>query len=121
MAWYAATGTIAAIGFAALSVATGICAAKGWHAAIRRQFDQHRRWMLRCFVLLCSAVVLRVIGGLADVLGTEWTYPIAAWSSWFVPLVLLESLRYIRVNSQSAVDPIPIQDVGGTSVACDVP
>ena len=98
MAWYAATGAVAAAGFASLAVATAICVCAGWRAAVRRRFDEHRRWMLRCFVLLCSAVVLRVIGGLSDVLGVEWTYPFAAWVSWLVPIVILE---LVRINPRS--------------------
>ena len=47
MAWYAATGAVAAVGFATLAVVTAICAAKGWRAAIQRRFNQHRCWMLR--------------------------------------------------------------------------
>jgi len=93
LAYYAATGVIAATGFATLAVLTAICAAKGWQSAMRRHFDQHRMWMLRCFSLLCSAVVLRVLGGLSDRLGTEWTYPLAAWFSWILPLLILEFLR----------------------------
>jgi len=98
MAWYAATGTVAAAGFATLAIVTTICGAKGWQAAIQRRFDQHRRWMLRCYMLLCSAVVVRVIGGLSDVLGAEWTYPFAAWLSWLLPLFVLESLRLSQLS-----------------------
>lgn len=98
MAVYAATGEIAAIGFAALAIVTAICAAKGWQAAVRQRFDEHRCWMQRCFILLCSAVVLRVIGGLSEVVGAEWTYPFAAWISWLLPLVVLESLRLNPVS-----------------------
>ncbi len=93
MAWYAATGAVAAAGFATLAVATAFCAAAGWRAAVQRRFDRHRRWMQRCFVLLSSAVVLRVMGGLAEVLGVEGTYPYAAWLCWLLPLLALELLR----------------------------
>ena len=62
MAYYTATGTIAAIGFALLAVLTGTCVALGWRAAVMRRFNDHRRWMLRCVLLLCSAVVLRLFG-----------------------------------------------------------
>ena len=96
MARYAATGAMAAFGFAALALATAGCAMLGWRAAIRRRFDAHRVWMLRCFVLLCSAVVLRLIGGLSEWLGVDWTYPIAAWMSWCVPLAILECFRFSR-------------------------
>jgi hypothetical protein len=96
LAWYAATGQVAAAGFATLAILTAFCAAMGWTTALQRRFDQHRLWMLRCYALLCSAVVLRVIGGLSDVLGAEWTYPFAAWLSWLLPLLVLESLRFSR-------------------------
>ena len=88
MAWYAETGTIAGIGFAALAVVTGMCVALGWKSAVKRRFAEHQRWMLRCYLLLCSAVVLRVIGGLTIVTGIEsdCSYPLAAWISWLLPL-----------------------------------
>lgn len=88
MAGYAESGMIAGWGFGLLAVATGGCAALGWKAAIARDFDAHRRWMPRCFVLLCSAIILRLIGGLGTLIGVEspWAYPLAAWASWLIPL-----------------------------------
>lgn len=95
MAYDTSTGTIAAISFAILAVATATCSALGWRAAVRRQFAIHRRWMTRCFVLLCSAVVLRIFGGLGTVLEVRslWFDPLASWASWLVPLILLELSR----------------------------
>jgi hypothetical protein len=96
MAWYAqAEGmarAVAGAGFAALSVATGACVAMGWRAAVQRRFAVHRAWMMRCYVLLCSAVVLRVIGGLSLVTGVDgdWQYAAMAWGSWLVPLGVYE-------------------------------
>ena len=98
MAWYAHAGIVAETGFAALAVATGTCVALGWRSAVRRRFVEHRRWMSRCFALLFSAVVLRFIGGLATVAGfdSEWLYPVAAWTSWLLPLTTLEVCRMKR-------------------------
>jgi uncharacterized membrane protein len=98
IAWYAATGAVAAVGFATVALVTAFCVAKGWRAAVQRRFEEHRRWMLRCYVLLCSAVVLRVIGGLSEVLGLDGTYPFAAWLSWLLPLLVLE---LVRLNQSS--------------------
>ena len=44
--------------------------------------------MTRLFVLLCSAVVLRLIAGLATLVefDADWLYPASAWASWLVPL-----------------------------------
>lgn len=98
MAYYASTGTIAAIGFAILAVLTATCSALGWRAAVKRQFPVHRLWMWRCFLLLCSAVVLRLLGGLGTVIGVQsvWFDPIASWSSWLLPLAAFE-LSGLRV------------------------
>src|SRR5581483_8443533 len=84
MAYYAETGAIAAVGFSLLAIATGLCALFGWRSAVNRRFAEHRRWMWRCFLLLCSAVVIRLIGGLTLVTGYggDWSYPLVAWASW---------------------------------------
>jgi hypothetical protein len=96
MAMYARMGEIAAAGFAVLSVATAACALLGWRSAVRRRFTEHREWMWRCLLLLCSAVVVRIIGGFATVFAPNamWIYPCAAWTSWLVPLVVYELYRW---------------------------
>ncbi|MEX1223434.1 MAG: DUF2306 domain-containing protein [Pirellulales bacterium] len=103
MARYATTGAVAAVGFAVLAVATAACAAMGWRAAVGRRFDKHRQWMLRCFALLCSAVVLRAIGGLSEVMDLHWTYPLAAWISWLLPLAAVEAMRIVPRSASSGL------------------
>jgi uncharacterized membrane protein YozB (DUF420 family) len=118
MAWYAQADGVARVvagaGFAAVSVATGFCVAMGWRRAVQRRFAVHRVWMMRCFLLLCSAVVLRVIGGLSLVTGVDgdWRYAATAWGSWLVPLAAFElrsvgrrwlAGRSSRGGSQSAL------------------
>ena len=97
MACYA-TGVIAATGLASLALGTAACAALGWRAAVARRFGDHRCWMGRTFVLLCSAVVLRMIGGLASVAQWDatWLYPVSTWASWLIPLVVFESVRLLE-------------------------
>ena len=101
MSFYAETNSavgsvVAGSVFAALAVATGWTVALGWRAAVKRKFAVHRLWMWRCYVLLCSAVVLRIIGALAIVTeaASDWLYPVAAWISSVVPLILFEAMRY---------------------------
>lgn len=104
MAWYSESGIIAALGFATLALATGTTVLLGWRAAVNRRFAEHQRWMLRCYLLLCSAVVLRLIGGaatLAEVSGT-WSYPLAAWTSWLVPLSIYELSRTVAPRFRRA-------------------
>lgn len=102
MACYAATGVIAATGLGSLAIVTAACVVQGWKAALGRRFVDHRRWMLRTFVLLCSAVVIRIIGGLATVaqLDAAWLYPASTWASWLVPLVVFESTQKLEFRGQ---------------------
>lgn len=120
MAPYAMTGAVAALGFAVLSVLTGLCVVCGWRAAVARRFADHRRWMWRCFLLLCSAVVLRLIGGLATVLGVtdEWPYSLAAWVGWLGPLAINELADATRGRQTSRTHT---GDDHGTSVVASSP
>jgi hypothetical protein len=95
MAWYAATGTVAALGLGSLAVATAACVLLGWRAAVERRIADHRSWMWRTYMLLISAVVIRMIGGLATVTGLDalWLYPLATWASWLLPLAVFESIQ----------------------------
>jgi uncharacterized membrane protein len=86
-------GWPAGLSFFLLSAATAGCAIVGVVNARRRRYDRHRRWMSRCYVLLLSAVALRLISGAADVFGDsspEGAYIVAAWSSWLIPLAVYE-------------------------------
>jgi uncharacterized membrane protein len=93
MAYHAAAGTVAAIGFALLACLTATCAALGLRAALQRRFSVHRRWMSRSYLLLCSAVAIRLLGGLATVSEVQapWFDSVASWASWIVPLAVFES------------------------------
>jgi small-conductance mechanosensitive channel len=103
MAYHAAAGPIGAVGLAALAIATAICVSLGARSAVMRRFADHRRWMWRCYLLLCSAVVLRLIGGLATVAGpaAPWVDPLATWMSWLVPLAAFELRERTRRRSGS--------------------
>lgn len=98
MARYAAPGRLAAISFALLAILTGTCAALGLRAAVQRRFMVHRRWMWRCYLLLCSAVVLRLAGGLATVSGVQWEGfdSLASWACWLAPLAVYESIGWAK-------------------------
>lgn len=97
MSWYADTGAIAATGFATLAFFTAAFAILGWRSAIKGQFAKHRRWMWRCYLALCSAIVLRLMGGLATITGVggDWGYVAAAWASWLTPLIAYELWRIV--------------------------
>ena len=103
MAWYTSTGIVAGIGFALLAVLTGTCVALGWRSAVKRRFQVHRRWMWRCFLLLCSAVVIRLLAGLGTLLGVQspWFDPLVSWASWLIPLGTFEVTRLINRRTNS--------------------
>jgi hypothetical protein len=92
MAFHAAAGPVAAAGLATLAIATATCMLLGVKAAVSSRFEDHRRWMWRGYLLLCSAVVLRVLGGLATITGVSalWVDPLMNWMSWLAPLAVFE-------------------------------
>ena len=98
MAGLAEGGVIARAAFTSLALATGLFAWRGWRAAANRQFVAHQRWMMRCFLVLASAIVLRLMGGLFFVARIEgdWTYALAAWASWILPLLTYEAFAMLR-------------------------
>lgn len=104
MSFFAGPGLVTQIAFATLAVCTGICAAQGWRSARRNRYSDHARWMIRCFTLLVSAVVLRLIGGAFEVAQVDsvWTYSFAAWASWCAPLLCLEFAFLVRARKLTA-------------------
>jgi uncharacterized membrane protein len=92
MAFHAAAGPFAAAGLGTLAIATAACTLLGVRSAMSGRFANHRRWMWRGYLLLCSAVVLRLLGGLATITGVTapWFDPLANWVSWLTPLAVFE-------------------------------
>lgn len=93
MAFQATAGPIAGFGFASLSIATAASAAAALHFARKARFRSHQKWATRCFILLCSPLLLRLISGAAIVmqLESDWFYRLNAWLSWLVPLAVCEA------------------------------
>jgi hypothetical protein len=97
MAQRAFAGPIAGAAFVALSLATAITAGCTLYYARARRFAVHQRWAVRCFLLLVSPLILRVVSGTLMVIGYEEPlgYQCNAWLSWLVPLLAYEGwLRY---------------------------
>jgi uncharacterized membrane protein len=104
MSRHAFGGWPAGLSFLVLSAATASCALVGVTHARRRRYDQHRRWMLRSYVLICSAVALRLISGAAGLVGVpspEGAYIVAAWTSWLLPLAAYEVAERWPAHRQS--------------------
>lgn len=106
MSQHAFGGWLAGLSFHFLSAATAICAIVGVVNACRHRYDQHRRWMLRAYVLICSAVSLRLISGAAGLIGvasSEHAYILAAWSSWLFPLAAYEIAERLCAHRPSSL------------------
>lgn len=115
MCQYAFGGWPAGLSFFVLSAVTAGCTLAGVMHARRRQFHQHRRWMIRSYVLLCSAVVLRLLSGGAEMIGItshEPAYVVVAWASWLLPLAGLELANRLKFDETKAQVPGK-QFVGG--------
>jgi uncharacterized membrane protein len=104
MSRHAFGGWPAGLSFLFLSGATATCAIVGVVQARRGRYDRHRRWMLRSYILICSAVALRLISGAAGLVGVpspESAYVVAAWSSWLLPLAALEIVERLPARGRS--------------------
>ena len=103
MSRHAFGGWPAGLSFCLLSAVTASCAIVGVVYARRGRYDRHRQWMLRCYILICSAVALRLISGAAGLIGVpsaEAAYVVAAWISWLLPLAtyeIVERLAKLRL------------------------
>lgn len=78
--------------FTVLSVLLWIATYKAWRNAVMGNFRSHAEWMSRSCILMCSAVLLRLISlGLANMAWSrEFRYQLAVWLSWVPALVFVE-------------------------------
>ena len=92
MAQQAYGGEVSAVGFTLHTIATAASAICAVSFAIAGRISLHRRWATRCFILLCSPLLLRVVSGVAIVTDAEsaWLYRLNAWLSWLIPLLVYQ-------------------------------
>jgi uncharacterized membrane protein len=100
MATRALTGPIAGVSFVVLTVLLSFCIVKTAMLAKRRKFAAHQVWATRTFLLLCSPLLLRLMTGATIVLDVEsdWTYRLAAWGSWLIPMTVFEVWQFLKRN-----------------------
>ena len=100
-------GPVAASGFAMVAVLSITFTWLGWRAAMRRQFAEHRAWMLRSWAMTAGAITLRLLLPASAMLGLRFyaAYPVIAWLSWLINLALIEYV--IRRGRDSGMRPSP--------------
>jgi hypothetical protein len=119
MARQAYGGSIAALGFSSLSIATGACAMAAVYCAVTRRFRIHQRWATRCFILLTSPLLLRLINGavVAMQLESDFSYRLNAWLSWLIPLAIYEVWWRCRASGELGLNVQSVHravEVGGS-------
>ena len=85
-------GLIAGFGFLFLGLAWLSVTAIAYRKILARDYEAHRRWMLRSFALMFGAVTLRIYLPVSSVMGIEFgsSYPVIAWINWIPNILLME-------------------------------
>lgn len=85
-------GPIARMGFAGLAVCWLLTTGMAWRQALARNFDDHRRWMIRSFALTFAAVTLRLYLPFPPLMGIPFIegYRAISWLCWVPNLIAAE-------------------------------
>ena len=86
------SGPLAATGFSMVAVLSVVFTWLGLRAAMRRDFVEHREWMLRSWAITAAAITLRLMLPASAMLGLGFytAYPVIAWLSWLTNLAIVE-------------------------------
>ena len=93
MAMRAYGGASSVICFAVIGVLAWMFTWIAWRMARSGRYSAHGRWMARSYLMMCSAVMLRLIHYLLQPLNldAELTYQLSAWLSWVPALTVFEA------------------------------
>lgn len=102
LSYFAMGGPVGRFLFVALSAATGFTILSGYSAIRRKDIQTHRYWMHNLLLMLCSALILRLLMVLFAVF--EWTgdtmYCTAAFLSW-VPAALIMRIWFYPKSKEA--------------------
>ena len=103
MAFRAYGGWSSTLCFMLLAILTWVTTAMGWRAVRSGAYRQHAIWMIRSYLLIASAIFLRMFYPVITSLGMdhEFTYQVSVWASWLLPLSLFEIVRAWRNRAPS--------------------
>ena len=107
VALHAQAGPVSQAGFLSLGVAWIVTTSLGMFTAVKRQFADHRRWMVRSYAVTASAITLRILLPIALVSGVpfKYAYPAIAWACWLINLCCAE---YFLKASTGAVKRVEV-------------
>ena len=86
--------------FIAMSLLVAVFTVLARRTALQRRFESHQRWMTRSYLLMISAVLLRLIdpalrrSGVPD----ELSYQVSVWLSWVPSLMIFEVIERMRIG-----------------------
>lgn len=105
MSFYANGGLPAQTGFGLLAVLWWYFTWRGWRSALNRDWNVHRQFMLRSYVLTFAAVTLRMYSFIFALMGMrgESIYTIIVWLSWVPSLIVVELWVRVRVRGSRLV------------------
>lgn len=86
-------GAPALLCFTVMSLLVSMFTVLAWRDAVRRRFAAHRRWMIRSYLMMVSAVLLRLIDPLLRDFGVPdmQSYVWSLWLSWVPSLLIFEA------------------------------
>ena len=101
LAWRASSGPIAQTGFMALAFVWLLCTGAAVRTAVQRDFEAHRRWMLRSYALTAAAITLRIYlpAAIMTRLPMDESYRAIAWMCWVLNLAAVEIYLRVRLGS----------------------
>lgn len=103
LSFYSHLGVITGLGFFIAGVLWFYTTFIALRFALARQFDAHRRWILRSFALSCAAISLRVLlPSLSLVFSFETSYALVAWLCWSINLVIIEIYLFYTLTRAKA-------------------
>jgi uncharacterized membrane protein len=96
------TGRLSTVGFGLLAVIWTLTTATAWRYALKRNFVEHRRWMIRSFVLTLAAVTLRLYLPVAELLPVPIvdSYRVISFLCWIPNLIVAE--LYLRATARGS-------------------
>ena len=104
MAFYANGTIVSKTSFVLLSLLWILFTAIAIIKAIQKEFDEHKKWMIRSFALTLSAISLRLMALVLPKfihLTAHTEYATIAWLSWTINLLIAEWIIYKKINSQA--------------------